>query len=82
MGISLPPAGMQPKGVPMAVARSQAGHERPHSSRVMCTLLRRLRDSTVRASYSTKYSASATANRPTAISTTSSPSINSGVPRV
>jgi hypothetical protein len=34
----VPPAGMVPKGKPMAVPRSQAGQERRHSLRVMCAL--------------------------------------------
>src|SRR5215467_8331189 len=33
VGISAPPAGMVPNGNPMAVARSQAGHDRRQSSR-------------------------------------------------
>ena len=36
VGISVPPAGMVPKGKPMAVPRSQAGQERRHSARDMC----------------------------------------------
>ena len=66
----------------MKVARIQAGQERFHSSLVMWVLVRRFWVSSTRPSYITLYSASPTANRPTAINTTSMPSISSGTPPV
>ena len=73
---------MQPNGVPMAVPRIQAGIERFQSRLVMCTRLSLFWPSTTLPSYSTAYSTSATANRPTATSTISMPSSSSGTPPV
>ncbi len=70
-----------PNGKPTAVARSHAGHERRQSSfDIISEPDRRSISSRCRLLYAATYSASPTANRPTASTTTSMPSSSSGTP--
>ena len=82
---SAPPAGMVPMGKPMKVPRSHGFHERRQSSRVIQLRQPRVTGMTgmgpCRRRAAT-YSVSPTANRPTATSTTLTPSDSARIPIV
>lgn len=73
---------MAPKGKPISVPRSQGFQERFQSSRFMRAPSTWMISAGWRRRWAATQSASPTANRPTATTTTSMPSASSGIPSV